>query len=502
MKFLATPRCWLLLSLLILPLTVTNDSLWLDEGDTAIYARQPDFSAWRQWLTHDRLADCQMPLAMLSAWVGGKFFGTREWQLRAVNLIWGALALVALSRVGRRWQMPWLPLLLALQPYFWFYLNEARPYALLLAGGAWLLAALVEFDSRRSAGTGWAWQLVIVSWLLFSATLLAPLSVAAVVIIGGLLAWRQRWRPELRALKILVYGLLAGVPLAIYYVETLLRGVKSSQMWPVDLKFVLYVFYEITGMGGLGISPLEIRSFARSPDLLHELVMRLPQLILPLLLGILLVSVLFIGLRSQWQTGRRATILLLAGVPLLTAMVFIAASLLLQKAFWARHYAPVFPFYVALLGLAVAGLWTDSRKWLRALPILIGVLLMWSALNFRFAPALRKENYRAAAAFAQTALAAGREVWWLAGYYSASYYGLGVAYDCPEPGKVFAAWVSPLNLLKLTPPAVIVLSRPDAHDLEGVGRKIIAENGYRMAASYQGFTIWTNPAGNPVAHVR
>jgi hypothetical protein len=250
------------------------------------------------------------------------------------------------------------------------------------------------------------------------------------------------------------------------------------------------------------LSPLEIRSLARSPNLFHELLVRTPQLILPLLLGILLLFVLFSGLRRQWRAGRRAMILGIAGVPLLTATAFIAASLLLQKAFWARHYAPVFPFYVALLGLAVAGLWTDSRKWLRALPLLIVALLLWSALNFRFAPALRKENYRDAAAFAKTALANGREVWWLAGYYSASYYGLGVSYDYPESGKVFAAWVSPLNLLKLPPPAVIVLSRPDAHDIDGVGRKIIAENNYRVAAQYQGFTIWTNPASSSLTQLR
>ncbi len=502
MKFANSPRFWLLLSLLILPLTVSNDSLWLDEGDTAVYAQQPDFSAWRQWLVHDRLADCQMPLAMLSAWVGGKVFGTQEWQLRALNLVWGVLALVALSRAGRRLQMPWLPVLLAIQPYFWFYLNEARPYALLLAGGAWLLAALVEFNFQRGSGTRWAWQLAAVSFFLFAATLLAPLPVAMVVFTGGLLAWRQGWRLEWRALKILGCGLLACAPLAIYYITTLLRGVKSSQMWQVDLKFVLYVFYELMGMGGLGLSPLEIRSLARSPNLFHELLVRTPQLILPLLLGILLLFVLCSGLRRQWRAGRRAMILGIAGVPLLTATAFIAESLLLQKAFWARHYAPVFPFYVALLGLAGAGLWMNSRKWLRAILLLIVALLLWSALNFRFSPALRKENYRDAAAFAKTALAKGWDVWWLAGYYSASYYGLGVSYDYPESGKVFAAWVSPLNLLKLPPPAVIVLSRPDAHDIDDVGRKIIAENNYRVAARFQGFTIWTNSASISLTHLR
>src|SRR5215471_242455 len=158
-KFQVSHFC-LLLALAILPLAVTNDSLWLDEGDTAMYALEPTFHSWCDRLLHDGQADCQMPLSMFCAWAVGKVVGTSEWQLRAVNIFWGALALVAMSRVGRRLQMPWLPLLLAVQPFFWFYLNEARPFALQLGCGAWLLAALVDFVYSRAGGTSWAWQLV------------------------------------------------------------------------------------------------------------------------------------------------------------------------------------------------------------------------------------------------------------------------------------------------------------------------------------------------------
>jgi uncharacterized membrane protein len=82
----------------------------------------------------------------------------QEWQLRAVNLLWGALAVVGMYRVGQRLKIPWLPLLLASQPYFWFYMNEARPYALQLACGTGLLVALVEFYFARAVGTAWAYS--------------------------------------------------------------------------------------------------------------------------------------------------------------------------------------------------------------------------------------------------------------------------------------------------------------------------------------------------------
>ncbi len=88
MRFLASPRFCLLLALALLPLMISNDSLWLDEGDTAMYVLQPDFPSWCQRLSHDDQADCQMPLAMWTSWAAGKILGTQEWQLRAVNLFW------------------------------------------------------------------------------------------------------------------------------------------------------------------------------------------------------------------------------------------------------------------------------------------------------------------------------------------------------------------------------------------------------------------------------
>lgn len=494
MKLIASSRFCLLLALVLLPLTISNDSLWLDEGDTAMYARDPDFSAWRERLLHDGQADCQMPLAMLCAWVGGKILGTQEWQLRAVNLLWGALALLAMYRVGRRLQLPWLPLLLVLQPYFWFYLNEARPYASQLGCGAWLLVALVEFYHARGQGTAWAWLLAASGFLVFCTTMLGPLPVAATVAAMGFIAWRERWRPSRRAIWVLLGGLMACVPLAIYYVGTLLRGAKGSQMWAVDLKFVAYVFYELAGMGGIGLSGPEIRALARSPDLAHELTARLPQLVLPLLLGLLLVAAVCLGLRRRWREGQSTLLSGLLLVPLLTGGVFVVMSLGMQKAFWARHYAPAFPFYVALLGLAFAGLLSSPKKWLRLLPLLICVLLAAGALRFRFAETLRKEDYRAASAYARAALAAGRSVWWSAGGYSADYYGVPLAESAPEPGKAYLAWLGRADIAALPVPDVIVLSKPDIHDAAGRLRKIITDHQFAPAAQYAGFTIWTNAA--------
>ena len=294
-------------------------------------------------------------------------------------------------------------------------------------------------------------------------------------------------------MKILLGGLAACVPLAFYYVLTLLHGTKGAAVWPVDAKFIAYVFYELTGMGGIGLSYADLRELARSPQLAHELVIRLPQFILPALLGGLLAVSVFLGLRRRLKPEVQpvlvGTLLALA----LTAGVFVVGSFVLQKAFWARHYAPVFPFYVTLLGLAFAGVGANARPWLRWLPLAACALLVWSSVNFRFAPSQRKEDYRSAVQFGKQALSEGKAVWWLASAYPAIFYELNVAFTEPEPGKVFLAFRSQVAIATLPLPEVIVLNKPDLHDQTGEMRKIIADNHYGVAARYQSFVIWTNP---------
>ena len=134
------PALFLLVSVLMLPLMITNESLWIDEGSTALFATQPDLGSWWAYFTTNRSTDAQMPLSTFTAWMAEKVIGSQEWQLRAVNLVWGLCALLGITFVGRRLALPWLPLFLAIQPYFWFYMNEARPFILQLAAASWLLA--------------------------------------------------------------------------------------------------------------------------------------------------------------------------------------------------------------------------------------------------------------------------------------------------------------------------------------------------------------------------
>jgi hypothetical protein len=497
--FFVNPRFWLLAGLLLLPFMLTNDSIWLDEGDTAMYAMQPDFHSWREHLRQSLDSNCLMPLPMFFAWIGGRMLGTQEWQMRAVNLLWGVFAVAGMFRAGRRLQLPWLPLLLASQPYFWFYMNEARPYAVQIACGAWLLAAFVEFHTRKASGESWAWLLATAAFFLFLSTMLAPLPVAAAVIACGVAAVRERWKPSRKAVFILLGGAAANIPTAIYYYFALLRGAHGAKLWHVDLKFFGFVLYELTGMTGLGLPTEEIRVLARSPHFLSVLAAHWFQFALPALGFVLVLAVMILGLRrrpSGVPSGMSAGLVLVLGM---TALVFIAGSLALQKAFWARHFAPVFPFYVTLLGLAFAGM-KDSRKPAAAwIPFLLCGLLALSALNLRLTPVWRKEDYRSAAQFARRALAENKSVWWVAGGYCATYYHLECAVSHPEPGKAFRPTTDEVKSLQ--PPDVIIYSsKPDIHDPDSAIQKIIEQKNYKVAVRLKSFIIWIKPGELPENH--
>ncbi|MCX6895884.1 MAG: hypothetical protein NTZ16_10380 [Verrucomicrobia bacterium] len=486
MKINFTPALWLWLAALLLPLMITNESLWIDECDTAIYALQPDFHSWSQHLNHDGNADCQMPLSMFFAWVTGRLFGTQEWQLRVVNILWGLVALAGMRHAGKRLQLPWLPLLLAIQPYFWFYTNEARPFALQIAGGAWLLAGFAEFITTKGGGTAWAWLFSGATVFLCFATMLAPLPLAAVALTAAGLAWWRRWAISRRALGILLGGVAATGPLAVYYFSTLARGAKGAQLWQVDLKFFGYVVYELTGMTGLGLAPEKIRELARSPQLAAELGRHAGEFLWPAGCLLLLAVILVWGLRRR---AAAETGLGLGAVLGFTSLGFIVVGLCIQKAFWARHFAPVFPFYVALLGLALAGVVARPGFWGKAFPVLLAGLLLFSALNLRFSARQGKDDYRGAAAVAQAAVARGETVWWNADVSGARFYHLPVTTNASAAGK--AVWLmNPARAQLVGWPDVVLASRRDIYDAGGTRAEFLAREKFERVQELRAFTVW------------
>jgi hypothetical protein len=179
----------------------------------------------------------------------------------------------------------------------------------------------------------------------------------------------------------------------------------------------------------------------------------------------------------------------LVGILSVNSLVFIVVAICLQKAFWARHFAPVFPFYVAWLAISIQRLFESRSSFAKLLPWGLMALLFFSSLSLRFAARHRKEDYKSAAKIAQCALDEKKSVWWVAGVPHAQYYHLDCALSRPEAGKVFCPQ-SP-EIQNFPAPDVIILSKPDIFDERGVVQDLIRQNHYHPAETLKSFVIWT-----------
>ncbi|MHA3771954.1 hypothetical protein ACXR0O_10500 [Verrucomicrobiota bacterium sgz303538] len=486
-----------LLSVILLPLMISSESLWVDEGGTASFAQQVTFLDWWNRLAIDHTSDAQMPLYMLFAWLNGKVIGSAEWQLRVGNILWGIVALAGAAFSGRILKLSWLPLLLVIQPYFWSYMNDARPYMLQIGLGSWLLAGLLCFIEEGGSGTKWALILGTTGAVLCYATMLAPLTLFALALVISWIAIRYKWLVERKALIILSTSALIAVPAAFYYLQTLLRGAKGSQLWAVDAKFFLYVIYELSGFIGLGPSVYELRDLVRNEGT-RVLLTHSPDFLGSALYGVLLVVLVAFSLRD-WplQKQRKAGYSILA-VLLIVSVCFFAGSILLQKALWARHFAPAFAFYVAALALVLSSAAnTMNRALFKVITIGFCTLLISSSLGLRFLPRHRKEDYRSASLLAKKTLADQQSVWWVAAPDPAEYYGVPLTFQDAQVGYAFCPQANNANLGKETKqlselplPSVIILSRPDAFDTNGTAQCIIKREGYKQIGRVQGFTFF------------
>ncbi len=122
--------------LVLAGLMPTRESLWIDETSTHLYASEPTFHSFEARLRAENGSEAQMPLGMAAFWLWEKMAGSSEWGLRSLNIVWTLVAAGVLFLTGRRLGLPALPFWLIVQPFLWYYANEARPNDMQIAGSA------------------------------------------------------------------------------------------------------------------------------------------------------------------------------------------------------------------------------------------------------------------------------------------------------------------------------------------------------------------------------
>ena len=270
--------------------------------------------------------------------------------------------------------------------------------------------------------------------------------------------------------------------LAAYYLWTLKIGARATAPTTSSWGSMFFVGYRIMGFGGLGPGRLELRSAGLAALRGYWVWVGLYGATVAIVMGAALLDELRLRRRQHLMLA------LLIGMP---AVFILGTGWVAHFRVLGRHFAPVIP---VLLLLCIGGaevLWGRRSAWARGVVALFCALSVVSCLSLRFAPRHEKDDYRAAAALAKTALRDGRAVWWNAAPEGARYYGVPMA---SRPGSADAALLvlNPTRemLQSLPMPQVVVASKPDIYDGQLALAEYLREHGFLPGAGFAAFVIW------------
>jgi hypothetical protein len=496
----------------VMVLAISNESLWIDEFWTAHFGAMASFKAFYELLLVP--SGSQTPLHFLHFYLWGLFIPPGEFLLRLANLplfLAGQLAVFwALRDYPRKFAVLFLTLS-ALHPMVWQYANEARPYIMLVAGSQMVLAYLLNLHAGsahgRPAEPFFLMLFVLGGILLFGASLLGAFWVFAASVYVLVHHLRKSiWRELLRGVNPLLLGLflVAVALLTVYYLSSLLKGVGGSRLSSSTSSTVLFAAYEMLGLAGFGPSRLELRALG--------LAALAPYAIGLLAAGSVLLMVLVVGLKEARSRLGTRDLMLMGALGLFPVVIVLLSGFAMHWRVLGRHLIAALPLLNLVLALGLANLLQANRRrgqglrWLLAVSALL--FLVYSSCSLRFALQHRKDDYRAAAALAQAAMAQGQRVWWAADVIGARYYGLAGEFDvmgeltgqhkplaCSDlPGVQPIPNASTQCLLTLSAPDVVILSKPETFDSQGDIAGYLKAQRFAVVQSLPAFTIW-RPSG-------
>jgi hypothetical protein len=503
---------------------ISGRSLWIDEACTATKVVPPTLGGWWQALSQDRSADAQMPLYMLYVWGWARLFGPSEWSLHAANVPWfiaGAVAFILAFPPSDRRRLT-AACVVVLCPFAWYYLDEARPYTMQLGATLLMVTSLMRLtsslavDSDRNiqhptsniqhpagsarAGAG-CWMLDVGCWMfaptpgryvalfLFGLVVLCGSNLLGMLWAGAALAAMPALLSLRRTMSLarrywylwLAAGGMLGV-FAGYYLWTLSLGARASASATTTLGSVCFVGYELLGFAGLGPGRLELRT--------ANLAVLRPYVPWLALYGVAIAILLGAALLQEIK-GRNRRHLVLALCCALPLAFILAVGCVAHFRVLGRHCAPIIPVLLLLAASGLAWLWSRRRPWPWLVALAFCSLSLLSCLSLRFSPRHQKDNYRAAAAFARTALSKGQLVWWNAAEVGARYYHLPLTTDPDHQGAALLMLnPAPGTLTRLPLPQVIVTSKPDLYDGQSALAEFLREQQFQPAGKFNAFVIW------------
>ena len=236
---------------LVFALAISQQSFWIDELYSAMAAQHPTLDAlWREEL-YGKGSNLQTPLYMIWIWGCGKIFGTSEVALRAVNLFWLVPGMLALMwALARDRSLPFATFLVAaLSPFAWYYLNEARPYAMQIGSSLVIFALLFRLalnQDKPSRERLWVAGLCAGALVLSGSSMLAMLWLGAYLGAAMLSAPKGRFRGLARSYWPWWVGTgMLLFMLGLFYLWTLSLGTRATTAGITDAKNLFFIPYEL-----------------------------------------------------------------------------------------------------------------------------------------------------------------------------------------------------------------------------------------------------------------
>ena len=473
-------------------LFVTGQSFWLDEVRSGAKAVQPTFATFRTELLKTGGSDVQMPLYMGLLWAWARAFGTSEWTLRAINLVFFALSLLAVATartLPRPRRLAW-GMLCALAPLVAFYMDEARPYLLLFLGGTLVASALANPPDRGLP------EPPELRRLLLGAVVLSGASLTGAVFAAWPCLWLfvriVRDRPDRaalrRALPVLAATLLVLAALAGWFLWTLRAGYRGTQSYSTDGKTLAFAVYEFLGFAGVGPGRAALRSapFGALRRFLF------PLAAFAAVWAFFLGTAIRAGAMPRGKTLRHPLFVCAAA----GALALLAGGVATHLRIVGRHLIPALPAFLLALAWALERAFRSGGRFGRAAALALCAAFLVSSISLRFASRHAKDDVRSAARLAREAAEAGSVVWWGGDKWTFEYYpppreeARDRLRPFPAPGEAL------LGDQASRPDLAVLASKYDISDPDGSRRAILRALDLAPSSSLPGFDCYT-PCPSP-----
>lgn len=468
---------------------VSNESFWIDEFATFHFARQPTLRAMWQEMLRFHWPEIQAPLYMAYIWCWFKAFGAGEWVLRMAGIPWflaGAFLFIGSWR--EKEQRRFACMAVVVNPFVWYYLNEARLYSMQMGFALMTVAALIRLQSCACVEDRppvlWLIVFCLSSLLLSALNALGMIWVSAAWLVLPSFVKPKTLRTWLHQYWPLGVATAAGfVACAGYYLWTQSQHIAPTA-GKTDWRALGFVLYEQLGFNGWGPGRLALRNGG-----INTLKPWAPALAF---YGVSLGCVLGAGVIELVRQHRgRCLMIVLVALAFPTAFL-VAVGLRSQFRLLGRHFAPISAALILLISIGILGLWRSRSSWARVMCSIFLLLSALSCLNERFSPRHARDDYRSAARVANSCLQRAGQVWWNADQFGAQYYGVPITKTEPSAGQAWLV-VRPVHGFEkevAVPDVVIASTKRDIYDPTGALNDFLKRKGYAAIQNFPAFIVF------------